>query len=157
MYKIANQNIEFASRWRRELAPREVAYGKLFQREYAVSKSKGHNSRLEADVNEIRKDARRTREKYKINKNPLDNPNLNTRIYKSNKTSISGVGKEKLRQLKSAYNKRKIKTNIVTAKRFLSNNKLKLGAVGLATAGVIGYGLYRKMRSDKGRKRGRYK
>lgn len=35
--------------------------------------------------------------------------------------------------------------------------KAGLGAAGLLTAGAIGYGVYRKMRSDKGKKRGNYR
>lgn len=34
--------------------------------------------------------------------------------------------------------------------------KLGLGTLGLAATGAIGYGLYRKTRNDKGKKRGRY-
>ena len=35
--------------------------------------------------------------------------------------------------------------------------KLGLGAVGLAATGAIGYGIYRKIRSDKNKKRGIYR
>lgn len=35
--------------------------------------------------------------------------------------------------------------------------KLGLGAIGLLTAGAIGYSVYRKIRTDKGKKRGNYK
>lgn len=35
--------------------------------------------------------------------------------------------------------------------------KLGLGAVGLAATGAIGYGIYRKIRSDKNKKRGSYR
>ena len=47
-------------------------------------------------------------------------------------------------------------TSLLKPKRN-SLGKVGLGAVGLLTAGGIGYGIYRKLRSDKGKKRGAYK
>lgn len=47
------------------------------------------------------------------------------------------------------------KTPLLQAKK-LPMGKIGIGAVGLTTLGAIGYGVTRKIRNDKGKKRGRY-
>lgn len=42
------------------------------------------------------------------------------------------------------------------AGRFIKKNKIGLGLAAAGALGAVGYGAYRKMRSDKGRKRGQY-
>lgn len=57
---------------------------------------------------------------------------------------------------KAQYYGAKAKNTLAKAGRFISNNKV---GVGLATAGALGaagVAIARKMRSDKGRKRGQY-
>lgn len=42
------------------------------------------------------------------------------------------------------------------AGRFAMKNKVGVGLAGAGALGAVGYGVYRKMRSDKGKKRGSY-
>lgn len=42
------------------------------------------------------------------------------------------------------------------AGKFVKNNKVGVGLAGAGALGAVGYGVYRKMRSDKGKKRGSY-
>ena len=43
------------------------------------------------------------------------------------------------------------------AGRFVKNNKVATGLAAAGALGAVGYGVYRKMRSDKGKKRGNYR
>ena len=168
MYKIQfigslNQSAEFASKWREKLYPEQVAKGKLLSKEIAKNKDNFWGDRqIIAEQNnltkqKLKKEARQSRTNRNINKDSEVSENLDNKIYKSNKTSLSAKGQQKLKELKSAYKKRKFTANIGKAKNFIGKNKLGIGAIGLATAGVLGYGLIKKMRSDKGKKRGFYK
>lgn len=42
------------------------------------------------------------------------------------------------------------------AGKFIKNNKVGVGLAAAGALGAAGYGVYRKMRSDKGKKRGQY-
>lgn len=42
------------------------------------------------------------------------------------------------------------------AGRFVKGNKVGVGLAAAGALGAVGYGVYRKMRSDKGKKRGNY-
>ena len=54
-------------------------------------------------------------------------------------------------------NTTKTSTSLLQPKSKLGmKGKLGLGAIGLATVGAVGYGIARKLRSDKGKKRGKY-
>lgn len=43
------------------------------------------------------------------------------------------------------------------AGKFVKNNKVGVGLAAAGALGAVGYGVYRKMRSDKGKKRGNYR
>ena len=151
---IGNQNVEFASRWKRELVPEHIYWGNDAAKSISIRGGKIDN--IDKIIfNKRNRETRKIKEILNINKDSIIN-DFDNKIYKSNKISLSAKGQEKLKKLKSAYKKRKFTANIGKAKKFISKNKLGLGAVGLATAGAIGYGLIRKMRSDKGKKRGFY-
>ena len=158
MYKISfignlNQSAEFASRWREKLVPDQVAAGKLV----AKYQYEGDAPKLDALYNRVSKEGRQIRTKLNIDKTPIISEDYNNRIYKSEgKQSISATGKEKLKELKTAYKKRKFTANIGKAKNFIGKNKLGIGLAGATALGGIGYGITRKMRSDKGKKRGFY-
>jgi len=163
---INQTNSSYASRWRKELALDQVERGKELRKLFANNKKElnkpipstksgltatfpqeaSNRKALEDSYkNKLRREASQTRDTFKIDKNR--NPTISDdRIYKiGDKQSISATGRQKLNNLKARSGRlRKIR-----------NKKLVIGAVGLATLGAgIAYGL-RKIRSDKGKKRGR--
>jgi hypothetical protein len=187
------QNVEFASRWRRELASLDVEEGRKLSKQIKQSYSLSDESpvpgkvmspkdreqnRLRENIYKEKTKAGKKRQSFKIDKTPISSkrtrsdklaqlqilkenrankiidktvddfnnaakaPSNTSSQYKSIKTKMdfdfSGVGNE------PKWDKTKLK-------------KAGLGAAGLLTAGAIGYGVYRKMRSDKGKKRGNYR
>ena len=63
---------------------------------------------------------------------------------------------EPLRDKKNVVIREDFEKTLLTPKPGM-RMKLGLGAVGLAATGAIGYGIYRKIRSDKNKKRGIYR
>lgn len=200
------KNIEFASRWRRELASLDVEEGRKLSKQIKQSYSFSDKSpvpgkvlspkdreqnRLGETIYKEKAKAAQKRQSLKIDKTPIEIDNHSKNIYDprrfahskpDEKIKLGGkLGKERLEQLRQKYGRNKSLLGTPTAptsspdfkppsaKDFdftgLHNepkwDKIKLKKAGLAgagllTAGAIGYGIYRKMRSDKGKKRGNY-
>ena len=68
--------------------------------------------------------------------------------------------RSKLKNVKDAFENKaqgygaKGKNMLAKAGKFIKNNKVGVGLAAAGTLGAVGYGAYRKMRSDKGKKRG---
>lgn len=97
------------------------------------------------------------RKKANIDKTPIiQNTDFKT-TNANGKQIISDKGRERLQQLRKNSKKRKsIVLSSIKSNSSKLNKKVIIGA-GLLTAGAIGYGLSRKLRNDKGRKRGKYR
>jgi hypothetical protein len=178
---------DFASRWKRELAPDQVYQGKKLAKQIKQSYSLSDKSsvpgktlsprdreqgRLREKIYEEKDKAKRTRKTYKVNNEPL--PQNNRKITtiesgygdtKRTKAVLTSTGESRLGELREKAAKRRPPqpTPITSvnqsnkflgkAKKFIGKNKVGLGIAGAATLGAIGYGVARKIRSDKGRKR----
>jgi len=164
---INQTNSSYASRWRKELALDQVERGKELRKLFAINKKElnkpipstksgltatfpqeaSNRKALEDSYkNKLRRETSQTRNTFKIDKNR--NPTISDdRIYKiGDKQSISATGRQKLNNLKATRSGRLSK---------IRNKKLVIGALGLTTLGAgIAYGI-RKIRSDKGKKRGK--
>ena len=74
------------------------------------------------------------------------------------KSGRAGMSQLPADQKTAIVRKKATKTGVAlkNAGRFIKKNKVGLGLAGAGALGAVGYGIYRKMRSDKGRKRGQY-
>lgn len=78
---------------------------------------------------------------------PLIGPQQKKGWLENTKDAVAGKGQ---------YYGAKGKNMLAKAGRFIANNKVGVGLAGAGALGAVGYGVYRKMRSDKGKKRGNY-
>lgn len=159
MYKISfigNQNIEFASKWRERLVPDQVQTGRNISKKIATEKINIRDINI-SNLQDRASNSRRTNKVVKYDTDPLTTrPEIMRREDRANgKKGISNPGRAKLNQLKDSAKKRK--SILGKAVKFIGKNKLGIGLAGAAALGGIGYGIARKMRSDKGKKRGFYK
>lgn len=207
------QNIEFASRWRRELDPEGVARGK------SLRKYLRKGQRLDADTLEkvnrrlmgSQIDAKALKKGLELEIDKRNNANSRSYNKKGTYTQNGLVApKDRNYRRQSLSNEREIRMDnaetLASKKRVAAmeeqfknqpktkidydkpnvkfepkpstpsnhvmptnkgglglrsklsmRSKLSFAGAGLLTAGAIGYGLYRKKRSDKGKKRGNYR
>jgi hypothetical protein len=143
----SNKLVTFASRWRRELLPESVAEGKK------LSKFISENNKREAGPakNYLKEQINAATDRKRVQSS---NERKYFEIDKSTpKTSSLNERKSSLGSLKR---KKQLRQGLKTAKQFAGKNKVLLGLAGAGALGVAGTKLIRKMRSDKGKKRGGY-
>ena len=155
-----NNLITFASKWRKKLVPDEVRAGKNLAKQMSGTKdkyqfdkqidnlrNKSLNSKLEKKIFKSR-NLSNFDEAY-INKSADGKASLNSR----GKTML-GYGRERSETRKVIKENLKEKAaNIKNAKKLLGRRKVGLAIAGATAIGGIGYGIARKMRSDKGKRR----
>ena len=78
---------------------------------------------------------------------PLVGPQQQKGVFGKTKDAVAG---------KAQYYGAKAKNTLAKAGRFIKNNKVGVGLAAAGALGAAGYGIARKMRSDKGKKRGQY-
>lgn len=158
---IGNTQSNYASRWRREGYSNQVEWGKYLGRKYFSNENITPDELSYAinRRNQLKENATKDRAKRKINKELITGySNRDDRIYKKDSVSISDTGKEKLEKLKARYSERQqvaLKKKKLT-KLIKKGKKAALIGAGIGTLGYLGYKLARKLRKDKGKKRGSY-
>lgn len=132
--------VTFASRWKKELQPSSIQDGKNISKIIAKEAKESGNKFLSKRLNDSTI-ARRQE------------------IYSNAEEKFSGKqGKGSFKDFSERHKTSPVKSSkLKKLTRILSKNKGKLALLaGAGTLGTIGYKMYRKARSDKNKKRGRY-
>jgi hypothetical protein len=132
--------ITFASRWKKELQPSSIQDGKNISKIISKEAKESGNKFLAKRLNDS--SIARKQEIYSNAEEKFSG--------KQGKSSFKGFSERyKASSPKSSKTKKLI--------NILSKNKGKLALLaGAGTLGTVGYKLYRKARSDKNKKRGKY-
>lgn len=177
------KNIEFASKWREKLLPEVVREGKTLGR--FLAKNKNLDADTLEDIRltkaELSLGSKRFGVLSGINKkiHPVYEKKykmglVNPRLRKSRLEELREKYPKKKKPESSRNSKTASSTTQTSTSKVISPSqstktpllapkakgsslgKIGLVGAGLLTTGAVGYGIYRKMRSDKGKKRGRY-
>ena len=149
MDKLEYSVAEFASRWRRELYLNQVKAGEELSKNIKAGYITGRTKK--ETIDNLRSEAEKARSTQKIEPkweryDSLEKKKNNIGTDQTTgKRRISSYGKERLTELRN-----KTPSKVTKIKGL---GKLGIRAAGLLAGGALAYGLARKLRSDKGKKR----